>query len=212
MAGIDSSHGLRPSGSVMILYKVCCGRSRLLNRPCGRKLGNILHERGLYLKSKGRGMVFGMLLWSQGLLVGWMLLGSNLMNHSFFLFALHSLQSAMKVRKTVFCLQGIFFPARGWLHMGKCHSSRLWCAILCTFSLSCSSLVLFWGIVPWSCHFVSCLLAFWNLLAVQIFYNLPIFWVELSFLESFATVASAAATTRGFIISWVTGSGCFWFS
>ncbi len=70
-----------------------------------------LNDRGLYLKSMGRGMVFGMLIWSRGFSEGWTPLGSNLGNHSFLFLALHFLlQSNKKVRKSAFCLQGTLSP------------------------------------------------------------------------------------------------------
>jgi hypothetical protein len=69
----------------------------------------ICNDRGLYLKSKGRGIVFGMFL-SGGFLAGWMPLGPDPINQSFLPVAMHSLHFAMKVRKFAFCLGGTLFP------------------------------------------------------------------------------------------------------
>ena len=50
---VDGNHGLGPFSLVLTPHETCCGRPRLLNRPCGRSFGIICDDTGLNLKSKG---------------------------------------------------------------------------------------------------------------------------------------------------------------
>jgi hypothetical protein len=110
MAVVGSGHGLGLSGSVLTLHVTRCGGPRLINGPCGRSFGIMYNDRGLYLKLKGRGMVFELLIWPGGFSPGRISLGSHLGSHSFLLFVTHSLQVDMKVRISAFCLQGTPSP------------------------------------------------------------------------------------------------------
>jgi hypothetical protein len=100
---VDGSHGLGPSGSVMILKGTWC--PVLLNGPFGRNLRIILDDKGLNLKSKGSGISFSTIL-SGGFLGVWMLRGPDPMSQSFLSRMTHDLHSPMKVKKSFFCFGG----------------------------------------------------------------------------------------------------------
>ncbi len=113
VAVVSGNHRLGPSGSVVILHETRCRRQRLLNGPCGRNFGIICADKGLHSKSKGRGMVFGMLLLG-GFLVGRVPLGPDLISQSFLLVPTHTLHFIMKVKNSAFCLGGTLFSGT-WL-------------------------------------------------------------------------------------------------
>jgi len=100
---VDGSHGLGPSGSVMILQDTWCSMS--LSGPFGRNVGIILNDKGLNLKSKGSGIFFSIFLLG-GFLGIQTLRGPKRMSQSFLSGMTHNLHSPMKVRKSFFCLGG----------------------------------------------------------------------------------------------------------